>query len=231
MTPWVQIACAAAVDGSALSLWRRGSELVVRAGAHELMSSRAHRSEEVLAEVGCEGLPATARVLIGGLGLGFTLRAALRALGPGASVQVAELVADLVDWVREYAGGSDILDDRRVAIHLGGVENLLRHAQTGFDAILLDADNGPVGLSRPANHWLYGADGISTCRNALRRGGRLVVWSAGDDEGFRRRLGRAGFTVRTVHARAHRAASAEYGRGARHTIFVASSRAERRERG
>ena len=224
MIAWIKRSTARAPDGTELSLWQRGAELVVRAGTLDLMSTRLHGSEELLAEHGCEGLGAGASVLIGGLGLGFTLRATLGLLAPSARVVVAELVPEIIDWVRGPVGGAALLDDPRVIIDARDVADVLREGKGRFDAILLDVDNGPSALTQASNQWLYTRAGIDAARRALRPGGRLAVWSAAEAPPFEALLGRAGFDARSVRVRAHRAgagASGARGSGARHVIFIA----------
>jgi spermidine synthase len=218
MIPWQMIAASAGPGGADLSLWRRGDELVVRVRGEELMSNRRVGSEEHLAEVACERVPARARVLIGGLGLGFTLRRALAVTGPGVEVVVAELVPALADWLRAHLGAGDLVDDPRVRLAFGDVGDAIREAPGAYDAIALDVDNGPAALTHPANGSLYAARGLREARRALRDGGRLVVWSAGPDEAFLARLGQAGFAARLVHTRARR------DKGPRHCLFVGEAR-------
>lgn len=214
MIPWNKLASTRAPDGSELSLWRRGDEIVVRVGSADLMSNRMHNSEEELAALGCEGLGSGACVLIGGLGLGFTLRAALGALPRQARVVVAELVPAMVDWLRGPVGAGALLDDPRVAVDLRDAVEVVRTSEARFDAVLLDLDNGPRALTHRSNRRLYGDDGLSMIARALRPGGRLAVWSAGGDAAFVGRMARAGFAARAIEARARP------GRGARHAIFV-----------
>jgi spermidine synthase len=218
MIPWVKLASAPAPGGGELSLWRRGGELLVRAGTVDLMSSRAHGSEERLAELGCAGLGEGASVLVGGLGMGFTLRAVLALLPPGARVLCAELVPAVVDWVRGPLGGAALLDDPRVSVEIRDAADVIRESEARFDAILLDVDNGPAALTQAENRWLYGPAGLAGAARALRPGGRLAVWSAAPDPAFAERLSRAGFAARVHGARAHG------GRGARHTVFVGVTR-------
>jgi spermidine synthase len=220
MIPWVKHAAALAPDGTEISLWQRGDEHVVRAGGVDLMSTRTHGSEELLAEHGCAGLGEGASVLVGGLGLGFTLRAALAVLPPGARVVVAELCPAIVEWVRGPLGNGALLDDPRVTVDARDCAAILRESAARFDAILLDVDNGPSALTQSANRWLYEHEGLKAAARALRAGGRLAVWSAGPDEAFVERLGRAGFGARTVPVRAHRAAKGAKGQGARHVVFL-----------
>jgi spermidine synthase len=220
MIAWIKRGTARAPDGTELSLWQRGAELVVRAGTLDLMSTRLHGSEELLAEHGCQGLGAGAAVLIGGLGLGFTLRATLGLLAPSARVVVAELVQEIIDWVRGPVGGAALLDDPRVTVEARDVMALLRESADRFDAILLDVDNGPSALTQASNRWLYARAGVDAAARALRPGGRLAVWSAGEDPAFEALLGRAGLAARSVRVRAHRAAPGSSGRGAHHVIFL-----------
>lgn len=190
-------------------------------GRGELMNTRVHGSEVALAE---KALARTAgrrdpRVLVGGLGVGFTLAAALRCCGPNAEIFVAELIPEVVDWNRELIGAASghPLRDPRVSVHVGDVAEVLRAPGDGFDAILMDVDNGPEGLIRTENDWLYGPAGLATTRKALRPGGVLAVWSATSDDGFTRHLRSAGFDVESEIVRPHRA-----GKGARHTLWFAS---------
>jgi spermidine synthase len=217
MKPWVELARARADGGGMLSLHRRGDEVVIKVDGELLMSNRQHGSEDELARLGCGGGLAggAPRVLIGGLGLGYTLRAALAVVGAGARVVVAEIAAPLVEWNRtllddEFAAP---LADPRVTVAVGDVGAQLADAAT-FDAILYDVDNSPHALTRPANAALYGPAGLSRAKRALRPGGRLAVWSAVPDAGFERRLAQAGF-----RASAHMARSRP-GAGSKHTIFV-----------
>lgn len=192
-------------------------------GANELMNSRLSGSEEALATLAQARLAAVAhpRVLIGGLGMGFTLRAALAAFGPGAQVIVAELVPEIVDWARGpmahlHAG---TLDMPQVQLCITDVGALIGDAITHYDAILLDVDNGPDGLSREGNDALYAPAGLAKARMALRPGGVLAVWSSGPDPRFTMRLRKADFDA-VEHAVRARAS----GGGARHTIWIAVRR-------
>jgi spermidine synthase len=223
MIPWVQLGGATVPDGGGeLRLMRRGSELSIMAGGTELMNSRLSGSEEALAALACERIGArpAAQVLIGGLGMGFTLRAALAVLGPDARVSVAELVPAVVAWARgpmaELFAGS--LSDRRVAIHEDDVAELIRPARTAYDAILLDVDNGPEGLTRPANDGLYDSAGLASARRALRPGGVLGVWSSAPNPAFSKRLRQSGYRVEEVPVRARGGR-----RGARHVIWLATN--------
>jgi spermidine synthase len=224
MIPWVQLGAASVPgNGGELRLMRRGSEFSIMAGATELMNSRLSGSETALAQQTLARLAGrlALRVLVGGLGMGFTLRAALAALGPDAAVTVAELVPEVVAWARgpmaEIHGES--LADPRVTIVEGDVGALIAGATAAFDAILLDVDNGPVGLTRAANDDLYDAYGLRQAAAALTPGGVLAVWSVGPDSAFARRLAGAGYAVEELKVRAN-----GRGGGARHVIWLATKR-------
>lgn len=183
---------------------------------NELMSSRMSGSEAALGTLTCERMavrPAT-RILIGGYGMGFTLRAVLASVGGDASVIVAELVPEIIDWARGpmQALTGDCLDDPRVEIRIQDVVQSIREG--GFDAIILDVDNGPDGVTRAANNGLYSGQGLATARAALRPGGVLAVWSAASDDAFKRRLEKSGFLVEELRVRAR-----ENGKGPIHTIW------------
>lgn len=208
-----------APDGTVLTLYRHDRDYVIRANGEELMSTRRHHSEEVLAELVCAPLRERggARVLIGGLGLGFTLRAALRTLGPDAHVAVAEIVGEIIRWNQDpgYALAADALLDPRVELHHDDVANVLQANPGGFDAIMLDVDNGAAPMTTRGNALLYRAEGIRRAAAALRPGGRVAYWSAGPEPGFETALRRAGMAVERIRARAHP------GLGIWHTIYVA----------
>ena len=220
MIRWEHLDTAPIPDGGELKLMRRGTEYSIMSGSIELMNSRLSGSEEALATLTCQGLKPGARVLIGGLGMGFTLRAALGVLPQGVEVTVAELVPGVVAWARgplaEVFAGS--LDDPRVRIREGDVAEAIAAARGAFDAILLDVDNGPGGLNREANDGLYHAGGLVRSKRALRPGGVLAVWSAAPDDRFTGRLRNAGFAVEEKRVRATRS-----GRGARHVIWLAKA--------
>lgn len=211
---------AAIPGGGELRLFKRGDDYSIRiAGRGELMSTRMHGSEDSLARITCPKVAARPkpRVLVGGLGMGFTLAAALKHLGASAEVVVAELVPGVVDWNRgplgPYAGNP--LQDPRTVVREMDVALVLKSEAGGFDAILLDVDNGPEGLTHRANDWLYSDEGLKVARAALRPGGLLAVWSAGPDRRFTARLRRTGMTVEEVPVRAHG------NKGARHLIWLA----------
>jgi spermidine synthase len=202
-----------------LRLFRRGDEFAIMLGGVELMNSGRSGSEEALATMTCERLDTMApSMLIGGLGMGFTLRAALTTLGDTAEIVVAELVPAVVAWARApmaaLHGGS--LDDPRVLLRESDVGALIRGTRAAWDAILLDVDNGPDGLTLPSNDRLYDRAGLAAARAALRPGGVLAIWSSAPDKGFTRRLIEAGFAVEEATVRAHR------GRGVRDTIWFAT---------
>jgi len=218
--PWVELSRAQMPGGQELLLRERNGSFEIRCDGRELMSTRAHASEENMARLACERLaePSAAHVLVGGLGLGYTLRAALDALPASAAVLVAELMPEVVDWNRgplaSVAGRP--LEDRRVEIYLGDVRDVLRTAQACFDAILLDVDNGPDFPTRCGNTWLYAPEGLALIQRALRRGGVLAVWSAYPSTGFETRLHQAGFIAECIDVPVVDAAV-----GPMHTIFLA----------
>ncbi|MDX8513248.1 hypothetical protein [Mesorhizobium captivum] len=222
MIPWTQLDSARTPDrAQELRLKRRGAEFSIMLGTNELMNSRLSGSEETLARLSCERIAGRKqpRTLIGGLGMGFTLRAALAALDGDAAVTVAELVPEVVAWARgpmaEIFGGC--LDDPRVTIREADVGQLIRAQAAAWDAILLDVDNGPEGIVYKGNDALYGTAGLAAARAALKSGGVLAVWSQGPDSGFTRRLKQAGFAVEEINT------CARGKRGARHVIWIATN--------
>ena len=226
MIPWSLVDTAQVPGGGGeLRLMQRGTEFSIRLGHNELMNSRVGGSEGALATIACERIQARSRprILIGGLGMGFTLRAALAVLGSEARIVVAELVPAVLAWARgslmEVFGKS--LTDPRVSVREADVGHLIRSGPSTFDAILLDVDNGPEGLTRPANDALYDVEGLTAARATLRHGGVLAVWSSGPDLNFARRLRKTGFDVDEVRVRAN----GSHG-GARHVIWIAT-RADR----
>lgn len=211
---------AAIPGGGELRLFQEGEHFSIKiAGSGDLMSTRMHGSEDALAALACRRFAArpAPRVLIGGLGLGFTLAAALRHLGPGAEVVVAELVPGVVAWNRDVLGAhaGHPLRDARAVVRAVDVAQLLRGARAAYDAVMLDVDNGPDGLTHAGNEWLYSPAGLRAIHAALRPGGVLTVWSAGPDRQFTERLRRNGYAVEEVTVRAHG------NKGARHTVWVA----------
>lgn len=221
MIPWEKIDTAK-IPGSdeELRLMRRGKEFSIKLGSNELMNNRLSGSEAALATLAAKQIEKVAKpvVLIGGLGMGFTLRAALAVLGSKAKIIVAELVPSVVSWARgpmaEVFGNS--LDDVRVSIRESDVGEIIRAQRSVFDAILLDVDNGPEGLTRKSNDALYTASGLAAAKTALRPGGVLAVWSSGPNAAFTKRLRRAGFDVNEINVRA-----TGRGGGARHVIWMA----------
>jgi spermidine synthase len=220
MKPLERLGEAKTPDGTVLQLYRHDGAYLIRADGVELMSTRRHLSEDKLAEVACAPLKTTrgARVLIGGLGLGFTLREALRHLGPDAEVVVAELVADVIAWNAnpEYALSAEAMADPRVRIVHDDVSNVLRKNVGGFNAIMLDTDNGPEGMIMKENSRLYAVRGIANTMAALRPSGTIAYWSVGDDPDFERSLQNAGLQVKAMKVRAH-ATSGPY-----HTLYIAT---------
>jgi spermidine synthase len=221
MQPWITLATATAPQGGALRLMRRGDEFSIRLdGGNELMNSRLGGSEEALARLALDRLGArpAPSVLIGGLGMGFTLRAAQAVAPADARLIVAEIAPELADWAATHMASvfGDCLSDPRVEIRIGDVGALIAAAEGAFDAILLDVDNGPDGLTRAGNDALYGEAGLRAARRALAPGGVLAVWSASPDIAFSRRLSRCGFAAEARTVRAGRSR-----RGARHTVWTA----------
>jgi len=220
MKRWDVVDRALTPEGTPLTLSRSGGEFLIRANGRGLMGSAAHGSEETLATLGCaraRALPAP-RVLVGGLGMGYTLRATLDALPAHAEVVVSELIPAVVTWNHGPLAplAAAPLADPRVRVALGDVAALLDASPAAFDAILLDVDNGPVAFAQEANAGLYGRAGIARCRAALAPRGVLAVWSAGPDAPYLERLRRAGFT-----ATAHTTPAHPGRRAPEHTIFVA----------
>ena len=196
MKPWESIAKAK----GGYELKRRGDEWLVLVHGKVLMGSRAHQSEAALARIGCDGLGPGAHVLIGGLGFGYTLRAALDALPSSARVTVAELSPAVVAWnrdmLKDLAGAP--LDDPRVTVDVRDVQKVLSSNRATFDAVLLDVDNGPFAIAADANDDLYAATGLALAQAALKPGGRLAVWSASPDGRFQKQLRFAGLDVKRV---------------------------------
>ncbi len=219
MIPWIELDRAPLPLGGELRLMRRGHEFSIKVGVAELMTSRVSASEEALATLAAEKLGGRTkpRILIGGLGMGFTLRAAQSAFGDGAEIVVAELVPAVVRWAKgpmaDLFGGS--LDRPGVAVVEADVATLIRAAKPRYDAILLDVDNGPEGMTQSANDQLYSMRGLAAARAALTPGGVLAVWSQGPDGAFAKRFGKAGFSVEDKRVRA----GGVHG-GSRHVIWL-----------
>lgn len=219
MKPWETLESANVPDVGELTLVRRGDEYVLRVRGQTLMSSRMHGSEEALARAGCADLVSrgTGRVLVGGLGFGYTVRAVLDLVGKGVQVSVAELLPTVVEWNRgpHLAPLAQApLEDPRVTVIPGDVGVVMKRHSASFDSILLDVDNGPSALTHPDNQGLYGVSGLTHAAQALRSGGTLGIWSAGPATGFERRMEKAGFTVEVLHPHAHGT------KGPRHVIYI-----------
>lgn len=222
MIPWEELDRAVIPGGEGeIVLRKRGAEFSIRTATTELMNSRLHGSEDALAELTCcrlqhgHGL----NILIGGLGMGYTLAAALACSGQDARITVCELLPAVVRWNHNFLGhlAGRPLDDARAAVIEGDVAQAIRAKASFWDAILLDVDNGPDGLTREANDGLYSLAGLHAAFSALRPGGILSVWSYGQDAGFTRRLRQCRFTVDVVNVRARKP-----GKGRRHTIWIAT---------
>jgi spermidine synthase len=219
MKPWETLGRARLADGTELTLVRHPSEFAILANGRSLMSSRMHGSEEALARLGCcrAQTMRCPSVLVGGLGMGYTLRAALDTLPLTARVLVAELVPAVVEWNRGPLGmlARHPLDDPRVQVEVGDVTAIIRSSRARFDFVLLDVDNGSVAMTAASNAALYTNQGIAAARASIRPGGILAVWSATDDRRFERRLRAGGFDVERTHV------PGRLTRGPRHTILIA----------
>jgi spermidine synthase len=227
MTPW-ELLGKVSTPGSAevLTLHRRGGEFVIKVDGHLLMTNLTHASEDALAAIGCARIAGVRApsVLIGGLGMGFTLAAALGRLGPDARLFVAELVPAVVEWNRgplSHLAGHP-LRDRRVTVIQQDIAAILRTERGAYDAILQDVDNGPEGLTLKANDWLYSEAGLKAAASALRPNGVLALWSAKPNREFVKRLRKTGFDVQEIPVR-----SRERHRGAHHIVWTAALRPAR----
>jgi len=207
MKPLLKLATAQTPDGGQMELYQHDRDFLIKINGQELMNSRHHESEQELARLGCANLAShrAPRVLIGGLGMGYTLRQTLDMLGPTAQVVVSELLPAVVDWNREYLkdlnGGA--LDDKRTDLIIGDIFHILSQSIHKFDAILLDVDNGPSAITDSGNQRLYSPAGIQACRRALRKQGSLAIWSAEPSKVFEKRLISCGFKVRRYRAKAY----------------------------
>jgi spermidine synthase len=221
MIPWEKIDTAR-VPGqdNDITLQKRGDEFSIRTAGVELMNSRAHGSEDALAKLAHDRIKTKPglKILIGGLGMGYTLAAALEAAAKDACITVSELIPAVVEWNRHHLGrlAGMPLDDPRVSVRIEDVAITIGRKISAWDAILLDVDNGPDGLTRKSNDRLYGMTGLTACFHALYPGGVLAVWSSRPDDAFTRRLNHCKFSTRTVHVRARKS-----GKGSRHTIWMA----------
>ncbi len=220
MKPRVLIGSAKVPGGVELRLFRHDDDYAIVLDGNELMNSRLGGSEEALAVMTCERLRkgAAPHLLIGGYGMGFTLRAALASLGKNAQVTVVELVPEIIDWARDPMASltAGCLDDPRLELIAEDVAAVIGSANLRYDAILLDVDNGPSGLTRAANDQIYSMAGLARAKAALKPGGLLAIWSAAPDAGFSRRLKHSGFKVEEVSVRAR-----SNGKGPRHVIWFA----------
>lgn len=219
MLPWRVIGRSRAASGGELVLSERDGEFSIRIDGWELMSSRKHGSEDEMAAIGCRGLRnnPNAHVLVAGLGLGYSLRAALDCLHSNAKVTVAEFVPEIVEWNQGPLAhlAKRPLEDKRVTLISGDVKEVMRKNPKTFDAILLDTDNGPKAFTDKGNEALYSPAGLLTAFEALRGDGMLVIWSAGPDLRFEKRMRQAGFLVEAVQSTALKS-----GRGAKHVLFT-----------
>jgi spermidine synthase len=221
MIPWKLLDSALVGDGGELRLYQRGDEFSIRIRGEELMNSRVYSRTDALSELGCARIRQRkkARVLIGGLGMGYALATALANLDQDAEVVVAELMPAVVTWQRSVLGhlAGHPLREKRVTLLQADVAKVLKEHQNAYDAILLDVDNGPEGLTQTSNDWLYGRAGLACARAALRPKSILGFWSAGPNRAFVRRLQAAGFKVDEIPV-----TSRDHGRGARHTLWLAT---------
>ena len=213
MKPQIKLATTQTPDGGKMELYQHDTDFLIKINGQELMNSRHHESEQELARLGCANLASrkASRVLIGGLGMGYTLRQTLDMLGPSAHVVVSELLTAVVDWNRAYLkdlnGGA--LDDKRSELITGDIFQLLSRSTHKFDAILLDVDNGPSAITDSGNDRLYGPAGILACRRALRKQGNLAIWSAEPSKDFEQLLISCGFKVRRYRAKAYQGGNAK----------------------
>lgn len=218
MKKWTLVDKTLAPDGKTIALYEHDCTYAIRVDGAELMSTRQHGSEERIAELACAHVRGKrrARVLIGGLGFGFTLKAALSAVAADATVVMAEIRAAVIAWNSNpaYHLAADAMADPRVIVRQQDVAEVIREARGVFDSIILDVDNGPAALSAVGNDRLYDSAGLRMARSALRPAGCVAFWSAAPDQAFERRMIHAGFTVEVERCRAHANS------GARHTIFL-----------
>lgn len=217
MKPTEILARATTPDGSSLELRRHDGDYVIRADGYDLMISRAHGSEEAMMALACDRPTPGMRVLVGGLGMGYTARAALDFVPADGKVVIAELVAAVVDWNREYLGplAGKPLDDPRTEVVVDDVRRVILAAEGQFDAILLDVDNGPHAPTQRSNSWLYTPGGLDAIRRALRRGGAVAVWSVEEHPAFLRSLRAAGFNASSERVTSHHT---------RHSVYVGRKR-------
>lgn len=229
MKPFRTLAETTAPDGGRLTLHEHDGEYFMKVNGRQLMSSTSTSSEILLAKLACENLlrHPHPRVLIGGLGLGFSLKAVLSLVGKKAEVHVAEVQPEVIEWNRQFLMklNGALLNDRRVQVFAEDVARLIRRAQEArYDAILLDVDNGPTSFIRQENKRLYSRRGFQRIAAALQPGGRVAFWSATDEESFGEALARAGFRVHVVEAKSH-----ERAKRFEHRIYVGETKPRERE--
>ena len=220
MKPWGNPGTAKMPDGSFFELQRHDNEYVIHADGYELMTSYAHSSEDAMMPLACPEPPADACVLIGGLGMGFTLGATLALLPPKGKAIVAELVPEIVEWNRGPLGplAGNPLSDPRTEVIIEDVATVIRDSNDRFDAILLDVDNGPDSFSVKGNSRIYSPDGLDAAHRSLRTGGALAIWAVGTSRAFEPDLRRAGFDAVTHPVRGHRR------RGGHYSVIVGRKR-------
>ena len=208
MKPQIKLATARTPDGGEMTLYQHDRDFSIKINGLELMNSRQHQSEQELARLGCAHLAGRAApsVLVGGLGMGYTLRQTLDLLGPDASVVVSELLPAVVGWNREHLGGlnDQPLDDKRVTLITGDIFALISQSSARFDAILLDVDNGPNAMTDSGNQRLYSPAGVLACRRALRKRGCLAIWSTEPNKAFEQLLMNCGLHVRRYSVKAYK---------------------------
>ena len=212
MKPWETLATAITPEGCRFELLRHDSKYAIQADGYNLMTSNSHASEDAMMSLACPRPRADACILIGGLGMGFTLAATLDLLPPGGSVVVSELVPEVVEWNRGPLGplAGHPLDDPRTDLVVGDVADVIRDSKARFDAVLLDVDSGVDSFTLARNSWLYTPEGLAAAHRSLRPRGALAIWSAGVEGTFERRLRAAGFTASTHPIRGHHKRGGHY---------------------
>jgi len=220
MKPWETLATAIAPDGSRFELQRHDGNYVIAADGCDVMTSYSHGSEDAMMSLACPRPPADACILVGGLGMGYTLAATLDLLPPGGSVVVSELVQDVVEWNRGPLGplAGHPLDDHRTDLIVGDVADVIRESKSRFDAVLLDVDNSVDSFTLAHNSWLYTPDGLAAAHRSLRPRGALAIWSAGTERTIEGRLRAAGFTASTHPVRGRDK------RGGHYSVFIGRTR-------
>ncbi len=199
MKPWETLAVAITPDGGRFELRRHDGSYVIHADGYDMMTSYSHGSEDAMMSLACPRPPVDACILVGGLGMGYTLAATLDLMPPGGTVVVSELVPEVVEWNRGPLGplAGHPLDDPRTDLVVGDVADVIREGKSRFDAVLLDVDNSVDSFSLAGNAWLYTPEGLAATHRSLRPGGALAIWSVGTERTFERRLRTAGFTAST----------------------------------